>query len=373
MGLIEFLANLPEDDSAPIGYAALAELSGIFAAETAELSRTLEEWRPERVQELFRRLTELTEEQAKLEFEVVFKAGLSEKNPVVRVLAVNGLAESIDRSLAGRLAGLLERDPDAGVRAAAATSMATLCIMATEGKLHRRDGELMRLALAKTLESASEEPEVKMRAMETAAIFGGDRVAAMIEEAHRSGDIRSRQSAIFAMGRTGDSRWLSAVIAELDAADASVRYEATVALGEIGGEEHANLLKGPLDDEDLEVQVAAVLALEHIGGPPAITLLKQALQSAEPSVKEAARDALEAIESIEGLAEVIGPDIQKRGDIFGGRAGTEVFGGGEVEVDDASEREGWGHLVKGQGTENRNGSAAGETEKDADQDEDDDD
>ena len=358
MGLTEFLENFPENDSAPIGYAALAELSGLSAADAAEFARTWEEWPPERLHELFSRLAGLTEEQSGLEFEIIFKAGLALKDPLVRTLAINGLAESVDRTLAARFAELLERDPDAAVRSAAATGMATLCILATEGKLHTRDGERMRLALVKTLESATEQADVKMRALETAALFGGERVSAMIEAAYKSRDSRSRQSAVFAMGRTGDSRWLSAVTAELDAADPAIRYEATVALGEIGGEEHVPLLKRPLDDEDLEVQVAAVSALERIGGPAATKLLKQALQSPEPSVQEAAREALEAIEAVEGLAEVIGPEMRKRGDMFGGRAGAEAFGEADAEVYDPGTREGWGHLVTGQGADGLNGSAS---------------
>jgi HEAT repeat protein len=359
MGLSEFLARLPEDDSAPISYAALAELSGISSAEAAELARNWEEWPAERVRELFRRLASLAEEQAALEFEVVFKAGLDLADAATRAIAVAALAESTDRTLAASFAGLLERDPNATVRAAAASSMATLCTLAAEGRLRGKDGERMRLALLRALEDAAQPAAVRMRALETAAIFGGERVHALIGEAFRSGDSRLQQSALFAMGRTADPRWLEDVVSALDAPGPALRYEAVSALGEIGGEEHVHLLKGPLDDEDLEVQAAAVSALERIGGPGAVRLLKQALESPEPSIREVAQEALEMIEAEEGLSEVVGPEMRRRGDMFGGRAGAEVFGGDEEgEEYDAAEREGWGQVIEGKRARGRNGAVS---------------
>lgn len=356
MSLSDFLDQLPEDEAAPIGFAALAHLSALSTGEADELVRVWVEWPPERVRSLFERLAGMAEEHTDLEFEVVFKAGLAVTDAEVRLMAVISLAESVDRTLAARFADLLENDPDPRVRAAAAASMATLCAIAAEGKLPGRGGERMRLALLRVLYDPREQAEVKMRALETAALFGGRQVSSQIADAFRSGDESVRRSAIFAMGRTCDARWLPSVLRELDAASAALRYEATAALGEIGGEGDAVHLAGPLDDSDLDVQLAAVASLSRIGGEEATRMLKQALGSPEPSVREAVQSALDALENDLGLSETIGPELRRRGGMFGAAARAQALGGnGADEEYDAASREGWarpphnGHAVASDG------------------------
>ncbi len=344
MGLSEFLSSLPESGSAPLSHSLLSELSGITQAEADELALIWEEWRPERLRSLFERLASLVEDDTTLEFEVVFKSGLVAPDPEVRRLAIAGLAESTDRTLAERLAEALEADTDARVRAAAAAGMSTLCSLAAQGKLQRLDAERMRRALVRALSQPSEEAEVRRRALETVAVFGGEKVALWIADAYASPDPRVRQSAVFAMGRTSSPRWLKQVTAELDAPEPAVRYEAVVALGEIGEEEHAALLRGPLDDSDLAVQLASVGSLEKLGGDLAKKLLRQAADSPEPAVADAAREALEVVEAEGGLEDVIGPEMQRLGGMYGGPAGT--IPSDDSEGYDAPEREGWGRLLE---------------------------
>jgi hypothetical protein len=366
MSLSDFLARLSEipmeSGRVPFGFAALAELSGLSAEEAGELARTWDEWPAEHVRALFQRLAGLAEEHTDLEFEVVFKAGLVVADAEVRLVSVTSLAESADRTLAARFADLLGQDRDPRVRAAAAASMATLCAIAAEGKLPGRGGERMRVALLRALEDRSEDAEVQMRALETAALFGGAQVSSLIEDASRSGDERVRQSAMFAMGRTSDARWLPSVLAELDGVSAALRYEATVALGEIGGEGDSVHLAGPLDDSDLDVQLAAVASLGRIGGEAATRMLRQAVRSSEPSVREAAQAALEALEIEQGLSEPVGPEMRRRGGMFGGAAHASATGGFGADIPDeeydAASSEGWGR--PGQNGDARAGSGHGD-------------
>ena len=43
-----------------------------------------------------------------------------------------------------------------------------------------------------------------------------------------------RQSALFAMGRTADSRWAKVVLSELESHEPAMRFEAAQAAGEMG-------------------------------------------------------------------------------------------------------------------------------------------
>ncbi|MEX2377165.1 MAG: HEAT repeat domain-containing protein [Dehalococcoidia bacterium] len=340
MGVTEFLEQLPENNDAPLSFAAIAELSSITAEEADELARSWDEWPGERVRELLERLAGMAQDDTRLEFETVFKAALTLPDPYVRRLAVTGLEESADRTLSATFADMVQADPDEDVRARTAQTMSTLCALAVEGWLHSRDADRLFESLFNVLQKPDEAHVVKCRALESVAVFGGDRVSGFIQWAFDEGDLTLRQSALIAMGRTCDPRWMSAILEDLDHVNAGVRFEATRALGEVGGEDAAPHLAGPLDDQDLDVQIATVAALERLGGDDAKRQLKQATRGPEPAVAEAAKQALQTLENEEKLYDPITPEMRKGGGLFGG----PIPGAASDDEDDdydAASREGW--------------------------------
>jgi len=335
MGLNEFL-QMTADADAPFAYAALAELSGVSSEEASGLAEEWEDWPVERVRELLVRLGDLVEGDARVEFEAVFKAGLYLADAAARISAVTGLAGCGDRSVIGRMIEILEKDEAEEARASAAMTLTNLCSLACDGKLHPRDGGRLRGALGGVLESRNETTAVRRRALEAIAVFPSIGVDGFIEAAARHEDSLMRQSALYAMGRTCNPRWLGHVIREMDSPEAAIRYEATLALGKIAESDHPQHatqlghLEAMLDDTDLEVQVAAVTALQNIGGEGALGLLRAATGSPEPTVAGAAREALEALRAEEALLDDVSGDLA-------GDAATMYGGSVPVDWDDDEE------------------------------------
>ena len=354
------MKRVADDGSGHIACAAVQELSALSPAEAAALADELARWPLERTMDLLRKVRGLSDEDPGVEFESVFGACLGSVHAEVRTFSVQSLSESVDRTLAARFANMVEHDPDAGVRVAAASAMSTVCLLAANGKLHPKHTQAVKSALGNVFADEAQGEELRRRALESMSSFGGDDVAAFISQAYASGTGPMRQSAIFAMGRSPDTRWLKTVIKELDAVESEVRYEAVIALGELGNEEHAAYLRSALDDTDLNVQVAAVGALEMLGGPQARLLLLKAVRSPEPTVAAAAVESLAAIRAEDGLVDTISADIAESGGLFGGPASV---GSGADDGDDeydAADREGWGKASGGD--EARRGDASTDEE-----------
>jgi HEAT repeat protein len=336
MGLDEFLNKLPEDDDAPINYASLPELSRLTNPEGEEFGELWLEWTPERVLDIVERMVALCEEQPDVEFEVIYKQGLKHLDSAVRVASLKGLEESDDRALIRPLVDMLKNDPVVEVRAGAAVPLAYLSALAETGRLGPRYKESLIKNLYSVLDDEREVQDVKLKALEAVSVFTDDRLDAHIEAAWSLGDISSRQSSLFAMGRTSDPKWIDHVIPDVEHDVASIRYEATMAMGELGDEPHLRALQGALDDEDLTVQLAAISAVERIGGDTAREQLQQLLVSTEPRVVELVQQALQTMKDEEDLDEVVTQEMARS--MFGA---TDTLPGIDTEGYEPAEIEGW--------------------------------
>jgi HEAT repeat protein len=339
MGLDEFINQLPEDDDASINYASLPELSRLTGPEAEEFGQLWLEWTPERVSEIVDRMVSLSEEQPDVEFESVFKQGISYPNTAVRVSSLKGLEESDDRALLKPLCAMLLDDPEVDVRAAAAIPLAYLCALSQVGKLGTKSEVVLSRILYSVLDDEREVQAVKLKALEAVSAFDGERLDPYIEAAWSSGQLGARQSSLFAMGRTSDTKWVERVLPDLEHDVASVRYEATMAMGELGDESHLAALAVPLDDPDLTVQLAAISAVERIGGDVAKSQLEQLLVSPEPRVVELVQQALQSMKDEEDLDEVVTQEMAKS--MFG--AG-DTLPGIDTEGYEPAEIEGWENL-----------------------------
>ncbi len=339
MGLDEFLNALPEEADTPVNYASLPELSGLTAPEAEEFGRLWLEWSDRRVLEIVNRMVTLCEDHPDVEFESIYKQGLIHTNAEVRLRSLNGLEESEDRTLIKPLGEMLDSDLSVHVRAAAAETLAHLSSMAQAGKLAPRDKKTITDMLYRVLEDESVNKTVRLKALESVAVFGGDRLTPHLEAAWSSGDMDARQSSIYAMGRTSNPKWADYVIKDLEHDIVSLRYEAIMAIGEVGDERHLRALQTSLDDADLTVQLAAISAVDRIGGDLAKTQLEQQLANPEPRVVELAQQALETMKEEEDLDKVVTPDMARS--MFGA---SDTLPGIDTEGYEAAEIEGWAHI-----------------------------
>jgi HEAT repeat protein len=161
-------------------------------------------------------------------------------------------------------------------------------------------------AVITLLNDEAEDVEVRRRALEAISNCRHEIVDDAIEEAYHSHDERMRASAVYAMGRTYDSRWESIVLREVDSSDPAIRYEAARSSGELGIEEAIPQLSRLSREDDREIQNVAIWSLGEIGGGQAMRYLSALAEEAEESEDD---DLMELIEDAIGSASLAGDDI----------------------------------------------------------------
>ncbi|GAF96852.1 unnamed protein product, partial [marine sediment metagenome] len=195
-----------------------------------------------------------------------------------------------------RLVGILQGDADPQVRAEAALSLGRFVLRAEFDELRATDAEAVEDALRQVIAREEEEVGVRARAVEALGVRNKDWAHAIIEAAYASADHRLRISAVHAMDRSCDPRWLPRLIDELSSPDAEMRYEAAGACQAIADESAVPYLTPLLEDEDAEVQEAAIEALGQTGGDEAREALEGYRSHPEPRVREVVETALTELE-----------------------------------------------------------------------------
>lgn len=237
-------------------------------------------------------LVDLTEDNADLNFDAVFLRGLTDEDANVRLESVRGLWENESPDTIDPLLNLVQNDADAAVRAESALALGRFVLLYSIGRLRERYFEKVEATLRRVLEDNDEVQEVRARALEAIGAHDAAWVRQAVREAYESGEHRQKVSAVHAMGRSAEPRWLPLVTREVNSDEAELRYEAAVALGGIGEESTIPTLLPLLLDEDDEVRQATVMALGEIGGAEARRALGAMLESSSEPMRDAAAAAL---------------------------------------------------------------------------------
>jgi HEAT repeat protein len=161
------------------------------------------------------------------------------------------------------------------------------------GDLDTEAAERVRTALVR-LHTTDQSLEVRRRALESLGYFAEDTdVIDLIRVAFEVGAHSMRVSAIQAMGRQTDPRWIEDCHEELRSDEPEIRFEAVTALGMIGDPRSVPDIIDVTSDSDSEVQLAAIAALGAIGGQMAVSALRRLQQEQSPIIAQAADDALQ--------------------------------------------------------------------------------
>ena len=295
MSLDQLLAELG-DDSKSLSHAGLDQLSGLSSEGIVEFKVSWHRLPTPRKYEVLAALADLSEDNLELDFTGVFRSTLSDSDDDVREKATRGLFDCDDRVSIRPLIDLVSKDPSPKVRAAAAESLGKFADLAQGGKVLERDGDRIREALLVVIGQDGQDEGVRRKAIEAVASFNSSEVEDIIRDAYQNGDAPLKQSAIYAMGRSSDSKWLGAVLDETHHADPGMRYEAATAAGQLGDESTVPHLIRLIKDDDFQVQLSAVEALGSIGGSLAKRALLQCLKMGEDVLEDAAQAALDYLE-----------------------------------------------------------------------------
>lgn len=295
MSLASYLQEL-FDPTRPLRVARLVSLSNLAPDEVSVLEEAWSIGDVGRRRQVVRELIELAEDNVELNFDAIFCLSLADGDAEVRRSGVRGLWEYEGTDLIPALGDLLLTDSDKEVRAEAAIALGRFALKAEFGEVKAGEARIVDDALRTTIADPEQALEVKARAVEAVGARSQPWVAQVIEGAYRSDDQRLRVSAVHAMGRNCDARWLSTLAQELESEDAELRYEAAVACGSLGDESAVVSLLPLLEDDDAEVQEAAIQALGQIGGNEAKQALERCLAHSDERVRDAAVAALAEVD-----------------------------------------------------------------------------
>jgi HEAT repeat protein len=191
---------------------------------------------------------------------------------------------------------MLGDDPSPDVRAAAAAALEPFSSRAAQGAMSSVIAAAVRDDLLQASQDASAPYAVQRRALEALGPFAADpEVAASIVDAYSSGDHGLQCSAIYAMGRSLDAKWLPDVLAELEGEDPELRFEAARAAGALGSADALPALLAAAHDDDSEVRHAAIAAIGQIGGRGAVRALERLAEEAGEADFELIESALDEV------------------------------------------------------------------------------
>ncbi len=283
------------DERQPVSTGRLAQLTHLNQEQFGLFSKSWSLASKKRRWQIVSDLVQLAEDNLELDFDVIFGFCLAETDDEVRLKALSGLQNTEDPVFVNPVIRVLKEDASARVRAEAATVLGRFALMAEMEELPGRYREPVYTALRDTLTSERETTEVKRRALESIAPFSRPEVEGFIDRAYGSLNDGLKASAVCAMGRNCNAKWLPIVIEELGNTQAEIRYEAAMACCELEDMRAVPFLIDRLEDEDAQVQDAAITALGKIGGGEAKESLKALLNNRDSRVREAARAALQEL------------------------------------------------------------------------------
>ena len=292
---LEFTLLRLAEESRPLHSLNLAALSDMSRSQVPLFQETWAVLSVERRRDLLRELVDQAEANVQFNFWTVLRILITDEDPEVRKLAIEGLWEDNRITLLNPLVTLLARDPVVDVRAAAAVSLGRFVLLGELGEISESSAQEAMDALRAAWSRPNEVTEVRRRALEGLAYCSTINVHELISTAYYDEEAAMRQSAVFAMGRSADRRWSRPVLEELHSPDAPMRFEAATAAGELGLVAAVRPLVRLLDDADSSVREAAALSLGQIGGPDARRALQACAAGDDERLAEAAEEALQEL------------------------------------------------------------------------------
>jgi HEAT repeat protein len=272
-----------------------------------------------------------------------FQAHLSDPDPEVRTLAIQGLWDYPDPDLIDPLIDIAQRDPDQQVRNRAITALGRYVY---EGEMADYDydwGELETIiredelpeesyqrAVAFLLDIArdpSESLDARRFSIEALGFSSEPEIVDLVEQAYHAPDVEMKASALFAMGRSGLVRWDRYVLAELDSPVLQIQLEAVRTAGELFLEEAAPVLvtlASSTTDQDLRHE--AIWALGHMTSLEVWQFLDDITQ--DPTEDEKTRQLAEAaLDEYEMLQEMTETDHEADYEYYNGYPEEDNGGG----------------------------------------------
>ncbi|RMF93015.1 MAG: HEAT repeat domain-containing protein [Nitrospinota bacterium] len=244
-----------------------------------------------------RELASLEEENLSENHAPLYLGFMQHPDPEIRKTAVGAMWYYPEEEYLEILLHLCKTDPDDEVRGKAASVLGRYIY---EGwVLEEFDPTLTEHLIEELLRIAENESEsvtVRRFAIESLGfVYDNPRVLNLIENAYFSPEEAMRQSAIFAMGRNGNERWVSYLLSSLREQNKSLLLEAISACGEAQIQEAFPLLKEFCFHTDKDIRLEAIWALGKLGTSSALQTLYLCTQDQDEEIRTMAQEAIEEL------------------------------------------------------------------------------
>jgi HEAT repeat protein len=294
--IAEAISAIRDGDLSQTQVARLSDLSRANARTLAAAWDTIPEGN--RV-DLIRRFDEMSEERVELNFCRALRVALGDRSAAVRQLAVAGLWEDESSEFLERLRSMLENDESPDVRAQAAAALERFSGKAAAGALDETVARDLRDELRRSAIDAGAPYAVQRRALESLGPYAADpEISSLIKEAFDSDDHGLQCSALYAMGRSQDARWLPTILEQLESEEPEIRFEAARAAGLLGSTDALPLLVQAAHDDDAEVRHTAISAIGQIGGRGAVRALERLAEDAGEADLELIQAAIDDVNTL---------------------------------------------------------------------------
>jgi HEAT repeat protein len=274
-------------------------------------------------------------EDAFLNNQATFEEYLSDPDPNVRVLAIQGLWDYPDPGLIDSLIGIATSDPDQKVRNQAITGLGRyvyegemadygydqgpLDTILRQDELPEESYQHVVAFLLNIAQDLSATLDARCFSIEALGFASEPQITNLVEQAYHDPDAAIKTSALFAMGRSGLARWVPYILAELDNPDPRIQLEAVRAAGELFLDEAApTLVRLAQSGTDQNLRCEAIWALGHTASLEAFELLDAIAH--DPTEDEETRELAQAALDEYGL-------YQEMDEIDSGLTGNEGIAG----------------------------------------------
>ena len=253
---------------------------------------------------LLDQLNTLISEDTLVSFDDVGRAFLQDDEPQVRIRAMRLLVECEDVRLVPIYIDMVTHDNDVAVRVEAASMLGIFVQLGEfedipEDVHHQIEDVLLEVLNGK------DDASVRRRALEALGFSSRLEVPVLIESAFNRQDPVWKASAIFAMGRSSDSkRWEEHVLQMIASENRRLRLAAVQASGELTLTLARPLLLNLLEEEfDDAIAGAAIWSLSQIGGEDVRLYLQNLLDAVEDDDQAALlEEALDNLAFTEDMA-----------------------------------------------------------------------
>ncbi len=283
------LRDNPEQLSTAISYG----LSDVPEADAVRLQSVWDAVEAADRQAVLAHLVDVSEANFEFNYRTVGLLALRDPDDVVRVRAIDLLWEDESVELLDHLLDMALWDPVEKVRAAAVSAVGRFILLGEYGKLPESTITRAQDVVIQIWNNNDEQIAVRRRALEAISNSSHAIVPEAIREAYDSNEHQLVVSSVYAMGRSCDERWSSAVLKELESDEPERRYEAARASGELELKEAVRGLGRLALAGDPDIQAVAIWSLGEIGGDVATQVLEKVAETLDPDEwQDAIEDAL---------------------------------------------------------------------------------